>query len=169
MELLVAYDRWCEGRVRALLLFLEELFSISQKHAERGMIAFYLVLVASPPYRTKMSFPIQMCGACLVASLMWVQHRRPEALRERARLDPTVYACARIIIQFLFGSLFVFDLVSPDRAIAAAASQAVYLIFYYMIDITSNGERGRRRKLAWAKIKELFGTEWMPKPAMAPQ
>lgn len=172
MELLVAYDRWCEGRVRAFLLLLEEWLSISQKYAERGMIVLYVTLLAGPSHPTELSFPVWLSVALLAAPSMWFLHRRPDAMRECGKFLRKIHACFRVGLQFFSGAIAIFELTTwahTQRDIPAAAAQVTYLVFYYMIDIASKGKPGRRRKLAWAKLKELFGTEWIPKPVVVPQ
>lgn len=37
-------------------------------------------------------------------------------------------------------------------------------VFVYVIVCNVEGEKGRQAKMAWDKIKELFGTEWIPQP-----
>jgi hypothetical protein len=54
-----------------------------------------------------------------------------------------------------------------DRCTAIA--QIVYLVFFYAADIRSDGTPGRRRKLALAELKKLFGAAWIPKPALEPE
>ena len=170
MKLAVAYDQWCEGRVRALLLFLEEWLSISQKYAERGMIALYVTLVANPWSSSTVSLPPRAFLACMLGYFMWTIHRRPEAVREISRWIPRYKAAYRIILQICLGFFAIVAVVPPPPSASnIAVAQIVYVVFIYMTDITSNGERGRRRKLSWAKIKELFGTVWIPKPLLTPQ
>ena len=36
------------------------------------------------------------------------------------------------------------------------------MFFMYVVAANSEGERGRKRKLAWSKLKELFS--WFPEP-----
>ena len=79
-------------------------------------------------------------------------------------------AAYRIILQICLGFFAIVAVVPPPPSASnIAVAQIVYVVFIYMTDITSNGERGRRRKLSWAKIKELFGTVWIPKPLLTPQ
>ena len=102
--------------------------------------------------------------------MVWL-HRKPAAIRGGARRYPELGAM-RMLIQ-VFVLLFAGDLlfIPPFRVtdIFLAASQFVYLVFFYMTDISSQGQSGRRRKLALAELKKLFGTAWMPKPALVPE
>lgn len=171
MRFLIAYDAWFAGRVETLLVWLEEWLSISQKVAERGMIALYLVLIQVPPVRASWFLGFRIAFGMWVAFVMGWQHRRPAAMRGSAKHYPSMgasRAVMQIVLLWLAGVLF---LAPPHRVydIAVGAAQIVYLVFFYMTDIASNGERGRRRKLALAELKKLFGTEWLPKPLPVPQ
>lgn len=135
MGLLVDYDRWCENRVRALLLLLEEWLSISQKYVERGMILLYLVLVNAPPNPVKMNLYTRLFSATFVAYLMWTLHRRPEALRERSKWMPAkMHACMRLTLQSVLGFVIVLEMTDARHHGTIIASQIVYGIFYYMTD-----------------------------------
>lgn len=172
MELLIAYDRWCEGRVKALLLFLEEWLSIGQKLAERGMIVLYLVSIYGAPINGKNGLTVRICGMFTIGSLMWCLHRIPEALRECGNFMSKRRAVFRCCLQIVIADAIAFDLgvwMRTGHSGGAIAGQIVYAIFYYMVGIVSKGDRGRRRKLSWAKLKELFGTEWIPRPVILPQ
>lgn len=167
LKLLIAYDAWCVGRVEALLKGLEEWLSISQKRAERGMIAVYMLLVAVPSSWTLGIVIAQIGVAAGMGYMMWTLHRRPAAVRERSRqyLLPALF---RVLMQAFTGSIMaILFLLPPHRLCyyAAGSAQAAYLLFFYMIDIHSGGERGQRRRLAWAELKKLFGAEWIPRPA----
>jgi hypothetical protein len=37
-----------------------------------------------------------------------------------------------------------------------------FTLFLYVVASNCGGERGRKRKMAWAKLKELFS--WLPEP-----
>ena len=170
LKVLIAYDLWCIGRVAALLRWLEEWLSISQKWAERGLIALYMLLIITTPASGQVLVAIKIFVALWVGTGIWTLHRRPAALRERWRRDK-VLALARVFIQVFIGSITVVILFLPRYQPGncfLGAAQIVYLVFFYMTGIHFGGERGRRRKLAWAELKKLFGTEWMPRPLPAP-
>jgi len=174
MNLLVAYDRWCEGRVKALLRWLEEWLSISQKQAERGMIVIYLCFYLLPDNEQSLNHGqflwVKICFAAFVGMMMWWMHRRPAALRGRTTLFRET-SLLRVLLQVVFGLIILFDFFGPFHHSPHNISvlQIDYVIFLYACDIHSGGERGRRRKLALAELKKMFGTEWMPKPALEPR
>lgn len=168
---LIVYDMWCEGRVRALLVWLEEWFSISQKQVEEGMIALYLVLYMAS-WQWKLPYLAAEIAVNIFVGLtmVWL-HRKPAATRGGVRRYPELGAL-RILIQvivLLFAGILLF--IPPFRVtdIFLAVAQIVYLVFFYMTDISSQGQSGRRRKLALAELKKLFGTAWIPKPALVPE
>lgn len=67
---LIVYDAWCEGRMKALLIWLEEWFSISQKHIEEGMIVLYLGLLM-PSWKWKLPWlGVNIFNALFVGSTM---------------------------------------------------------------------------------------------------
>ena len=170
MRFLIAYDAWCIGRVEALLLWLEEWLSISQKQVERGLIVLYMLLIMVPSSWALGIVIVRIFVAISVGMMMWWLHRQPAAYREMGKRN-ALMAVARVIIQAFLGFLAaILFILPPHRLIdyATGAAQVVYLVFYYMTDIHSGGERGRRRKLAWAELKKLFGTEWIPRPAPGP-
>jgi hypothetical protein len=168
---LIDYDAWFFHRVEGLLKWLDEWLSISQKYAERGMIALYLVLTLPPAKWTLSLVLVKIICALSLGTLMWMLHKRPAAVRkytQRSRFE----AVNRIILQGVFGVILVAVLFAPPHQwtdVPTALAQVVYVVFFYATDITSDGERGRRRKAALAELKKMFGTEWIPKPLLVPR
>ena len=75
---LIVYDAWCEGRMKALLIWLEEWFSISQKHIEEGMIVLYQGLLM-PSWKWKLPWlGVNIFSALFIVSTMIWLHRKPE-------------------------------------------------------------------------------------------
>jgi|GEM_PF-2219376 archaellum biogenesis protein FlaJ (TadC family) len=171
MKWLIDYDAWFFHRVEGLLKWLDEWLSISQKYAERGMIALYLVLTLPPAKWTLSLVLVKIICALSLGTLMWMLHKRPAAVRkytQRSRFE----AVNRIILQGVFGVILVAVLFAPPYQwtdVPTALAQVVYVVFFYATDITSDGERGRRRKAALAELKKMFGTEWIPKPLLVPR
>lgn len=168
---LIVYDMWCEDRVKALLLWLEEWFSISQKRVEEGMIVLYLALEMAGARWTLSMLGINIATWLFAGGTMIWLHRKPDARRGGAKcyLELRLLRISfQVIVFFLAGILFFLP---PHRAsdIGLGVAQIVYLVFFYMTDISSNGTPGRRRKLALAELKKLFGAAWIPKPALEPQ
>lgn len=168
---LIVYDMWCEGRVKALLTWLQEWFSISQKHIEEGMIVLYMGLLM-PSWKWKLPWLcVNIFIALFVGSTMIWLHRKPETSRGTAKYYPELRVL-RVMFQAICLLLCSVFLLAPPHRITdryCAIAQIVYLVFFYMTDINSNGKPGRRRKLALAELKKLFGAAWIPKPALEPE
>ena len=171
MFLLIAYDAWFSGRVESLLKWLDDWLSISQKHAERGMIAGYLMLLIHGLPWTPAEAAMRILVAGSLGYLMWFMHRRPAAMRNATRRTPW-YPAVRALLQ-----VFMFSLAAsvswPFKHWAdvtrQVAQQLIYIVFFYATDIAFDGSRGRKRKLALAELKKMFGVEWIPKPIPAPR
>ena len=175
MRFLIAYDRWCLDRVEALLKSLEEWFSISQKRAEQGMIAIYTVLSVVGCFTLK-TLPLSVrCESFVVflglAWLMYVTMHRRSAWERRLLRYMKIGPVYRMFLQMIILYTMAINLFAsphyPSDLITAAA-QLVFLLFCLSTCICSDGKRGRKRKLALAKLKELFGSEWIPKPVSVP-
>jgi len=164
MQVLLAYDQWCYAKIEGLLVWLEEWFSISQKTIEQAIITLYVFLVIISCSRTDITL------GCLLGlfsgSSMWVLHLRSVESRYASQKSPL----GAMFRAFLQGWVVWLDFlilgVSPHhwQDIPNALAQILFLIFFYMIDICSWGQKGRRRKLALAELKKMFGVIWVPKP-----
>jgi hypothetical protein len=135
------------------------------------MIALYLVLTLPPAKWTLSLVLVKIICALSIGTLMWMLHKRPAVVRkytQRSRFE----AVNRIILQGVFGVMaaaVLFALPHQWTDVPTALAQVVYVVFFYATDITSDGERGRRRKAALAELKKMFGTEWIPKPLLVPR
>lgn len=77
----------------------------------------------------------------------------------------------RHILLRVMGSIFILGLTAVPvlapphlkRDALLVAGNLCYVLVIYSTDLPSGGEPGKRRKLALAKLKELFGG-WMPEP-----
>lgn len=171
---LIVYDMWCEGWVKALLLWLEEWFSISQKHVEEGMIVLYLALqMAAAPWTTRRLSLLGLNIAMwifVVGTMIWL-HRKPAARRGMPKYFPELRLLRVMLQVIIFGMAGISFVFPPHRAsdIGIGIAQILYLVFFYMTDTNSNGKPGQRRNLALAELKKLFGTAWIPKPELEPQ
>jgi hypothetical protein len=168
---LVAYDAWCEGRVRALLTWLEEWFSISQKRAEEGMIALYLALSIVTAKWTFLWIGVDICLWIFVGSIMVWLHRRPAMARGGGRRYADL-AALRVVFQatmFFTAGVEILAPLPSMSGICNGVAQIVYIAFFYMTDINSSGKPGQRRKLALAELKKLLNVAWIPKPALEPE
>jgi hypothetical protein len=178
---IIAYDWWCSDRIEAALTWLDEWLSIPQKRVEQSMIVIFCIAsFIGPLIGLLKQFDghaaimlliyeltgFRLVGTVFIAQLMWWMHRRPAAMRGIWKRRPSM---GRVFFQlFFFFICFCFWLTLPHLvAVEESVVQVVMLLFYYVADIGSTGQRGRKRKLALAKLKELFGG-WLPNPLPVP-
>jgi hypothetical protein len=170
LKVLAAGDTWFNDRVEGMLVWLEEWLSISQKWAERGTMVLYLMMIFMPPHWSLIWIGAKIALVLFLATMMWALHRKPAAARRLMYRDPLfgpVRGAVGIFLLLIGISCFV-STPHQFNAKAVGIAQMVYLVFFYMTDISSDGQPGRRRKLALAELKKLFGTEWLPKPVTTP-
>ena len=169
-------DQWLIARVRVALDFLFDWFGITQKLAERTLIVFFglsnfvefVSILLKIPSAVK-THPLSWQWHLFVSSAMvvsfWRRHRLPSAARAAESYTPHAIAFRFALLAM---SVFVFicfclgwdrDLYSFSVDVDAWSFTLLFYIFATDID----GER-KSKKLAWSKIKELFGTEWIPQP-----
>jgi hypothetical protein len=163
-RLLAAYDRWCTARVEAWLRWIEAWFSISQLETERALLVLYLIAAVVGP-----QWELRMPGSILIVATLYWLHRRPTAKRQVFRhYQPIGFHVVRALLQASWIFLALNDL--RVQRPTGALSDIYYLILFYAVYIPLDEDRrGRRRKLALAELKKLFGTEWIAKPAPMPQ
>lgn len=72
----------------------------------------------------------------------------------------------------LYLAFFFMMIMPPHRHMFFDMSFAFFDINYifvlYLCASNHDGERGRKAKMAWSKIKELFGTSWTVEPLKIP-
>jgi hypothetical protein len=167
MKFLATLDKWIEGSITTVLVWLEEWLSISQKYVERFLILLYLGLLLTPWSPHLLAIGIELFAALIMGTIMWHLHRKPKAWRGLMRLRPGARQLRAVfaIICVLYSAV---EIVLPRQrtvdSVESGLLQIIYIVFIYCTDIANQGERGRKRKLAWDEIKKLFGTEWVPKP-----
>jgi hypothetical protein len=160
------YDGWVRGKVKSCLDWLYEWLSISQKAVERSLIFIYAlasaILIMSAA-RHEINIPIWMQSliSLLMIFFLWDWHTDPSTVRS-IKHTHSYHAIFRVLWQFMaLTSLFppykgkLIDIGFPLADIA-------FTLFLYVVASNCGGERGRKRKMAWAKLKELFS--WLPEP-----
>jgi len=142
--------------------FAADWLSLTQARIEQGLIAAYTVCAVGGAWPLSVRWTV-IAVQLPIAAWMWWMHRRPSAARTVALFT---LAGPRVF------SLVVFSLISVPVAWArwpgwgfTLAMNVLYVAIYYLVSLPSGGEPGRRRKLALAKLKEMFGTSWVPVPA----
>lgn len=163
LYLIVSYDLYWLRGVIVLLLWLEEWLGISQTTAERAMIVVYIAITNFDHTRWG-DFDQARWGVSLISGIMmWLMHI--SAHRE----PPSVFVCViRGSLQIvLLLAVVLSTLLAPHRwtDVAVISAHLVFMVFWYSTAFRSNGQRGRRRKLALDKLKALFGDlGWLPAP-----
>jgi hypothetical protein len=169
MQLLFAYDEWCFVKLEAMLVWLEEWFSLSQKMVEELLIVIYLFLttICSSGNRIFQG----LFFVIILAAMMWLLHLRQPFLRTMSRVS-AVSVLLRLLFQVWAAGIIFLTLWKPPHRvedIESAIAQIIYVVFFYVVDICSKGKKGRRRKMALSELKKLFGTIWIPKPIPVPE
>jgi hypothetical protein len=110
--------------------------------------------------------------AGFVGLTMWYEIRKPKTVR-MMRLVDIVSICARVLVTLMVGFFVTLMVLAPPHRlvdIPYAISQMAYLGFMYVTVLPDrDGERGRKAKMAFSKLKELFGTSWVPQPVPVPR
>ena len=155
--------------MRATLLWLEEWLSLSQSQVERALIFIYSVLSLEMSY-SRASTPDTLL-ILIVVFTMWNMHRTPDVIR-MGRTDRG-WSVIRCLVQMWIGIAIALCLATITKQNVPGSTgnlirQIDYTLFIFSISVSTKGDPGRRRRLAWDKIKELFGTEWIPKPIRTP-
>jgi len=152
------------SKVRATLLWLEEWLSLSQNEVEKVMMFIYLICGIMNSVGSIDNISIMFMGW-----IMYSLHKNPDVNRAGIEHSP-IAATGRPLVQIWTLCMIVTYLVPPIRTKDVIASIQVvdYLLFSYLVSVSTKGDPGRRRKLAWSKIKELFGTKWLPEPIEQP-
>jgi hypothetical protein len=168
MFLLIAYDAWFAGRVESLLKWLDAWLSISQRSAERAMIVIYAAFMLRSSGGDVKVIGFAALGAFLVGYLMWILHRRPAAMRNSYKRNRS-FGWVRATAQLFLFLLAAWPFSGWTETAWSATRQALYVVFWYSTDISFDGDRGRKRKLALAELKRMFGAEWIAKPLPLPR
>jgi hypothetical protein len=159
------YDAWCLRTLEALLLWLDDWFSISQHQVEQALIASYLggafIQVDHQLWRTML--PVI---ASFVAVSMWAQAEMPDVIRLLRRYGEGNARSRVVFLQVLLGVLAAVDFVPPvgwDN-LANAGVFASYVLFQYCICISIPRRSGRKRKEKLGKLKAWWDSGWLPDP-----
>lgn len=166
MKILIAYDKWCLSTLEAILTWFNEWLSVSQRVVEKALIILYVFAPIVNVPRPSAFISISFCG--LIGVMLWIQALEPEAVREARAHAPGV-GVLRVCMQVFAICVMSMPPHGIKVDIGVGLQMCSYVLFQYSVSIGNTGERGRHRALSMAKLKELFGTEWMPQPEMMPR
>lgn len=167
----------------AVLRWGTEWLSLKRQWMERAIIAGYGVSCSAgaffdwhfaPPHRFghfDLFFnTLAIVIYAVVCASMWRQQKRPEAERIH-RLLTVEWIVMRSYGVFVVLVLSLLMLAPPRRwfDIFFPVGMSCYAAFQYAISLPEDGERGKKRKLALAKLKAMFGTSWVTAPVPQPQ
>jgi hypothetical protein len=170
MNFIERYDEWVRARVKDALDWLFEWLSVSQKAVERILIITYVVgrtleAVAEFSHRAPRGLNKGVGVADCVFSILIVLimlgwHFSPKTERIMAHVARPGY-----ILRIMWQPLVIAtaaDLEIDSYHIGHFAQVTAFTLALYVFACNSDGQRGRKRKMAWAKLKELFS--WLPNP-----
>jgi hypothetical protein len=167
MNIIERYDSWVRNCVKDALDWLNEWFSISQKMVERTLIGIYAiasVMMISGVYISHLHTSYVWIWAILqlwMIFILYMYHIDSSTMR-RIKHNNSISALSRMTWYFLI----LFAALPPYKQwlmdIGLPISDMTFLLVLYVVSVNSDGQRGRKRKLALAKLKELFS--WLPEP-----
>jgi hypothetical protein len=163
------YDEWVRGRVKAVLDWLYEWLSISQKVVERSLIAAYVIgrilEMAGVVLHESHEEPLWVIVfvAVFFAGVLWRIHTEPSTVRTTILSSLPIFLPLKMMWQ-LFAFLAIISIAKGRGVydIGWMIDDVTWVLLWYVFSVNSDGEKGRKRKMAWAKLKELFA--WLPEP-----
>jgi hypothetical protein len=164
MTLIRRYDAYVLEKVKAFVVLCEEWISVSQSQLEIGCMVSYIVGSGTIDISNRAWLSLAFDG--FVLWCMWDMHSKTSAERQEchAALVPVRIFCRVGSQCFVALSIMLLGLKICTASVALLVEAASVALFLALISISSDGENGKRRRIALAKLKELFGVEWMPEP-----
>lgn len=168
LKLLLNLDLAVLRAAKACVGFLEDWFSLPQSRVERVLLAAMVSSYAYCVWSTWWVLTIPF-----MVGLAWSRHRKPAAMRA-ARIASAAEIFGRLycVCWASVGlTCLAFAIASGFRGwhVPALILWASWFSFEYITALPyESGGLGRRRKLALAKLKEMFGVSWMPLPEGGP-
>lgn len=164
-------DEFIIEQVGNLVQLMQDWLFLSQKWIERGVLAlFVLICLASVVMLVMAGHPIGLeIGIDIFIFIgMLLEYHQPKTERALRRVG---YPLLRII--WIASGLLIFGTnLYPTQATnymhiyyclgTLWALTRILMAYITILDI--DGERGKAAKLSWEKLKELFGTSWVPQP-----
>lgn len=164
-----AFDAWLIRATEAVLDWLEEWLSVSQKSIEKvlilsAMCAYLRSIIddlfavrAMPPFWLEVLFGVMMAIVLLVCHQASQSDRRLRVKRDLWARMLWLWGSA------CFGAPACYLAPSPETIANLLYSSSV-CAFFYVIVANVEGERGYRRRAALRRLREMFGPLWTPQP-----
>ena len=166
MEIMRRYDDWCITKVKIATEFLNDWLGISQKIMERVVIVCNVIArscLLSSSVLNRWEFPVWFEALMVFVFFNYIYrlHRTPCAARSKFLPMRT----SRMWWQSL---TYLSILPSPANDwlvnVGLIGGYGAVTLIEYLVCVDIDGERGRKAKMAWNKVIELFGTRWIPQP-----
>ena len=161
------WDLFLVARVMDAVEWLEGWLSFSQKRIEQTiwLASIGASVVACFYICSRLPSMLPLC-AIFIPYMAWLQYRQ---LRMPASVRLMRLFSRRGVFNRLFWQIWIVTFLLPPHHswrtdIAFTVWYGLGCLFDYVTVISSDGQRGKRRKLALEKLKELFGTAWIPQP-----
>lgn len=169
-----ALDRLVLVIVEKFALLVTEYLDLTQHQLEVLLLVLYALLSLVSSRGKYMRYADMLLGGAIALMLMGLLQVNTSSVRRHRRNDVTwVLLRTFMLVAFLISSYSFIELVYWLHRAHWLYKLTVYdigmdlrsldlTLFYYLAAIDSNGTPGRRRKLAMAKLRSLFGTSWLP-------
>lgn len=148
------------------LVFFCDWLSINQRQIERSLIVLHLALGF---YNRIVAGAFWFVWVPLVWTLeYWILYTRPNQIRFFLLFDPRTCVVRFLLAVFLFliGPFPILFLSNGVRNWSELSYWLVFIAFLYTTSLPRNDPpRGRKRKEALSKLREQFGTSWLPAPS----
>jgi len=172
LKLAIAVDLRILLVLKWILDWMNDWLSLSRSKVEVGTIWIYGVTNVYSVWPSR-HLGILLALTGLMTFMMWNWHRQPKAARSVIHWG-VGGILGRIAALILFGFSAAVVLCTPPhhwlQDSAGAISMISYVLFLYILALPDDdGQRGKKRKMAITKLKELFGTSWIPQPVAVPQ
>lgn len=175
LDFLVTIDFAVLRAVQWAITFSIELFSWSRVWIERGLMianAISMISMDASIVASEHAWTGWMLALVVVQSVMgfwmWTIHTIPESSRVIRLLSADLVIARVGLICFvpMFTFLVFYD--SHTIGLFRLAGHILLVVFIYACSLPNGGEKGKKRKMAIEKLKEMFGTSWMPEACPQP-
>jgi hypothetical protein len=163
--MLNSVDEWLLGATEKVLEFCADWLSLSQRHIERALIicnaAAVMAVQVIDPHTT-----LTIITLVVITAPMLLRHRAPQAVRTALRVSEKRSRLVWIALTMLVNVPMALSF-RDALTLWQAVLYATFTWFHYVIACSSDGQRGKKRRLALDQVKRLFGTGWIPQPVGA--
>jgi hypothetical protein len=152
--------------------FIEEWFFLSQKWVERGVLGLFVALSAVDVFllvMAKQTVGWEIFADAVLFLGMWMEYKQTKTERTARRAYGYlgrfywIFLCAFFfvinVVPHPMGNhyIYLYNLLTPLWG-------GIRILMSYVTILDIEGLRGKAAKLSWEKLKELFGTSWVPQP-----